>query len=488
MDGQPEAPTHIPIGWPPVDSDDDNDSDDDDRKERKGSSHNGSGSMVTGVNSNDGKDGKELKRIPGNGANGGGKGSVNASNDNHEEKQRLLGLTGPNRPITKEVGVGASPRSSSRGLAGMTSPHYWRHLLGKPLLCLSSLVHVMYVLCVGGGGSAPAKRTASSRAGKLTGINNPNLPDDLTISSSPPVVSPPAPHPVHVTGAAPAATSQQQQQPAIPRGPRSGHDGSPLLTPRSIGRKVGGKSGADKSSSPRRQLGLGSSGGTASISSSTTAAAKPKSRFETVVQRPASDDDDEEEDGEGEDQDDDDMDEGSDDGKIEQKMSPRTAFNHNMKKRPRQTPKLPTVASPAHFASSRVLLQLASAPASPSTDFHELLPAEARAIIGQAPVSPSTQSILASTIHAHHAHHAGITGLPNAAIPVTVPGSPGSSGTPKPAFLRRLDSPQSHHGKLLAMKSKSVILALSFLFVFALVYNCIYLLMACYDIMMVKVN
>jgi hypothetical protein len=32
---------------------------------------------------------------------------------------------------------------------------------------------------------------------------------------------------------------------------------------------------------------------------------------------------------------------------------------------------------------------------------------------------------------------------------------PGSAtGTPKPAFLRRLDSPQSHHGKLLVAKTK----------------------------------
>jgi len=80
------------------------------------------------------------------------------------------------------------------------------------------------------------------------------------------------------------------------------------------------------------------------------------------------------------------------------------------------------VASPKAFHASKRLLQLASPTGSPMVT----------AASGFMGAQQQLESKLVSPL-----------GSPNP-----------NSGTPKPAFLRRLDSPQSHHGKLLVAKTK----------------------------------
>ena len=116
----------------------------------------------------------------------------------------------------------------------------------------------------------------------------------------------------------------------------------------------------------------------------------------------------------------------------------------------RQEVILPVTASPKQFRSSQRLLTLAAESAH-SADGTVTPPSEDGA---GAEANPSS---------ATWAGHRGLAALATGISPTAAAsGASGSSlsplssanNTPKPAFLRRLDSPESHHGQLIAAKAR----------------------------------
>ena len=121
---------------------------------------------------------------------------------------------------------------------------------------------------------------------------------------------------------------------------------------------------------------------------------------------------------------------------------------------------VPVTASPKQYRSSLRLLTLAAESASSADGT-----AAATAAEDSAQQLPAAEDELSASVASRAAHLSSGGGVlsPATALPASSASSmsplqssrPGSaSTTPKPAFLRRLDSPESHHGQLIAAKAR----------------------------------
>lgn len=109
---------------------------------------------------------------------------------------------------------------------------------------------------------------------------------------------------------------------------------------------------------------------------------------------------------------------------------------------------LPITASPKQIRSSMHLLTLATTASTASETDLTARPKQEETSgdateQNQTNSTPATATVSSSSMHAL------------SALPSSVPATTNSStSTPKPAFLRRLDSPDTHHGQLIAAKAK----------------------------------
>ena len=128
---------------------------------------------------------------------------------------------------------------------------------------------------------------------------------------------------------------------------------------------------------------------------------------------------------------------------------------------------VPVTASPKQYRSSLRLLTLAAESASNAdgTAAPSATPDDA-AQLPPAPAASAAEDELAGAVSTRAAHLSSGSGVLSPATAVPLSSAPSSvspqqssrsgsaSSTPKPAFLRRLDSPESHHGQLIAAKAR----------------------------------
>ena len=107
---------------------------------------------------------------------------------------------------------------------------------------------------------------------------------------------------------------------------------------------------------------------------------------------------------------------------------------------------LPVTASPKQIRSSFHLLELATSNSLLAQDQEEDLTMKAQ---GGSPANGAAGAAAAAGANGPHVNSTGVL----SALPTGIT-SGGSGFTPKPAFLRRLDSPETHHGQLIAAKAR----------------------------------